>query len=197
MVTFVCCVLILRPTPSHHSTQRQHRFVHTLCAQVIPCRNELLRIFACEGCLVVYLPEWAREGSVSNFNIKMAQETNIPIIIPFVYVGMWVAMLLYHISSGRSPKKNHLAWHHHLCPCSTHVVHEQIVASSPSSHPSLSLTATSTSRCASGVESTHVKWLLLYWHYNLLDGDNLKWFAWYKSLRGLGWGWRKRHCLHL
>jgi hypothetical protein len=110
MVTFMCCVLILRPTPSHHSTQRQHRFVHTLCAQVIPCRNELLHIFARKGCLVVYLPEWVGEESVSIFNIKTAQETNIPISIPFVYVGMgWVAMLLYHISSGRSPTKNHLA----------------------------------------------------------------------------------------
>jgi hypothetical protein len=81
MVTFMCCVLILCLTPSHHSTRWEHRFVHTLCAGVIPCRNELLPIFAREGRLVVYLPEWAHEGSVSVFNIKTAQETHIPIII--------------------------------------------------------------------------------------------------------------------
>jgi hypothetical protein len=172
--------------------------VHTLCAQVIPCRDELLHIFACECCLLVHLPEQAREGTVSVFNIKNAQQTHIPIIIPFVYVGMgWVAMLLYHISSGQSPIRNHLARHHPLCPCCTHVVREWIAALSPSSHPSLSLTATSTSCCASGIESTHKEWLLLHWHYNLLDGGNLKWFALHKLLSSLGRGWRKRHCHHL
>jgi hypothetical protein len=187
MVTFICCVLILRLIPSHHLTQWEHRFVHTLCARVIPHIMNCCAFFAREGRLVVYLPEWACEGSVSVFNIKTAQETHILIIIPFVYVGMgWVAMLLYHISSGWSPMRNHLARHHCLCPCGMHVIHEQIVALSPSSHPSLSSTAISTSRCASGVESTRVEWLLLHWCYNLFDGGNLNWFAWHKLLSGLG-----------
>jgi hypothetical protein len=171
----MCYVLILRPTLSHHLTQWKHHFVHTLCAWVIPRHNKLLRIFAREGRLVVHLPEWAHEGSVSVFNIKTAQETHILIIIPFVYVGMgWVALLLYHISSWLSPTRNHLARRHCLCPRSMHVASKRIAALSPLSRPSMSLTTPSTSHCASSVESARVEWLLLCRHYNLLDGGNLK-----------------------
>jgi hypothetical protein len=45
---------------------------------------------------MVYLPEWAHEGSVSIFHIKSTQETNVPIVIPFVYVGaIRILHLLY------------------------------------------------------------------------------------------------------
>ncbi len=122
----------------------------------------------------------------------------LTLILLFVCVGMGgVAMLLYHIPSVWRIIRNHLTGHHPLCPCGMHVIHKRIATSSPSSHPSMSLTATSMSRWASGIESTHMEWLLLHWHCNLLDGGYLKWFTSHKLLSCLGWGWREWQCHHL
>jgi hypothetical protein len=61
--------------------------MHPFGAWVIPCHDELLCIPLSESCLVIYLSERAREGSMAVFHIKATGETNVPVIVKFVDVG--------------------------------------------------------------------------------------------------------------
>jgi hypothetical protein len=76
--------------------------VHTFCARIIPRRDELLSIFACEQILVIPLFEGARDSRVPIFNVKSTSEAHIPIVVYLIDVGeIWVAALLLDAGGGR------------------------------------------------------------------------------------------------
>jgi hypothetical protein len=50
---------------------------------------------------MVHLPERASEGCVSVFYVKATREINIPIFIPFVYVGEISIVHLLHPSLSK------------------------------------------------------------------------------------------------
>jgi hypothetical protein len=70
--------------------------VHTFRAWIVPRRDELLGIFACEGILVIPLFEGARDGCVPVFDVESTLEA-----VYLIHVGeIRVAALLLDTRGG-------------------------------------------------------------------------------------------------
>jgi hypothetical protein len=88
---------ISRPPPSEAG---ELQLVHSLCAGVVPCIDPLPRVFASESFLMVHLAPMcgASLRSVSLFNVKSTQKTNIPICVHLHNVGMGGVSRFGHLS---------------------------------------------------------------------------------------------------
>ncbi len=75
--------------------------MHTFRARIVPCRDELLAVFAREGILVIPLFEGARDGCVPVFDVESTLEAHIPIDVYLIHVGeIRVAALLLDTGGG-------------------------------------------------------------------------------------------------
>jgi hypothetical protein len=166
--------------------------VHALRAWIVPSRNELLGVFACEQILVIPLFEGAHDGRVPVFDVESTSEAHTPIVVYLIGVGeIRVAALLLDTGGGwelyyASPIWNQVG-HRWGISSAAHGIRERHAAATTSASNSaatLTPTLTSTSR----IENPHGCKRLLHWDGNLLDGRDTEWFAWNKGMGVLGWG---------
>ncbi len=61
--------------------------MHTFCARIVSCRNELLCVSTCERILVVPPFEGACDGRVPVFDVEATTEAYIPIVVYFIDIG--------------------------------------------------------------------------------------------------------------
>jgi hypothetical protein len=123
---------MLRPQASGVLPRWQDRLVHTLSAWIVPRRIELLCVLVGEQILVVPPFEWAHDRRVPVFNIKVAMETHIPVVVDLIYVGeIWVpVLLLLHTCRGlcdAAAIRNHCS-NRLDSSCSMHSVCKQCMA---------------------------------------------------------------------
>ncbi len=146
--------------------------MHSSCAGVVPCCNELLRILLHVRLPVVLLSEGASEGHVAILNVKATRETHIPIIVPFVHIRKvrFAHLLLLNRRGNTAPIRDNMArhcWHGSRDP---HVVRKW---STNSCAPSLSMVMAATTLPTSRVKTTRRK-CLLQGDGHLLHGQHLE-----------------------
>ena len=147
------CYTTPRPTPSEVG---ELRFVHPLCAWVVPCVDPLPRVFTSESFLMVHLSPMrgTRFRCVSIFNVESTCETHVPICELLYNVRMWWVRR----PGSLTVESSHLWMESYPCGChssmaSCHLLVPRVVckrcartASSP--------TATTTSTSASSSSPT-------------------------------------------
>ncbi len=166
--------------------------MHAFCARIVPRRNELLGVFACEQILVIPLFEGAHDGRMPVVDVEHTSEVHIPIVVYLIDVGeIRVAVLLLETRGGwglcyASPVWNQVVHRWGVSSAAYGIRKRRAAATTSASN--LATTSTPTLSSTSRVENPcGCKWLL-HRDGNLLDGWGTEQFSWNKGMGVLSQG---------